>query len=1081
MGVVGLTAGAAFGSLNIDVRITTGADDFEEGVPGGAMDNGSSDLEIPYESAGTPVGTTEQVIGLRFTPVPISKGTEIKKAYVELEMDETKGNTQVVNVIIEGQLIANAPAFTTTAKDITNRTRTKAQVKWTIPTGMANDTEFQSPDISSIINEIIGQAGWVSGNAIVIIIGDDKSNPSAGVRCVEAVEGESLAAPLLRIEVVWPLAVNPSPANGDTGVTQPLFSWTGGDGAIFHNVYFGTTPDLTAANLVAPNQPFAMYYHVPGIEPDVKYYWRVDEIDAAGKVSAGAVWSFSAAATKAYSPFPLNGGKYAPTDVKLTWTAGYGAVFHTVYFGTSFDDVNKASGGTGQAATTYTPAGPLTKGTTYYWRVDEVGAPPASTVAKGSVWSFTTMGDITITDPALVGWWAFDEGSGSKALDFSGHGNDGTLGGGVKWAPGILGSALQLTSGYVAIDGVVKGLTGTNLTLSAWIKTTQGSEGNLFAANDSASAHPLMFGISGGNPYAYDNGAGTQYPAPTGAVNDNQWHMLTFVRNGGTAYIYLDGTQIRTYASTFSLSTVTRWSIGQEWDGSTPSDFYNGLVDDVRIYNKALTPDEVKELMRGDPLVAWKPSPGNGSTVDVVKAEQGLAWTAGDNAKQHDVYFGTDKAAVEGANAADKTGVYRGRQAQAGYTPTEALGWGTGPYYWRIDEVQATGTVSAGAVWSFSVASYLVVDDFESYNDIDEDKPGSNRIYLTWIDGYQTTTNGAQVGNLSPPLAETRPAYVHGGNQAMPVLYDNNRKSSQATLTLTGAARNWTREGVTDLSLWFRGDAANAAEQMYVSLSGKAPVYNTTANAVQAASYAEWRIPLSTFTAQGVNLASVTSIVIGFGTPGNTTVVGGTGTAYIDDIRLTKPAPAVTGPIDIPLAVAGDDVEEQTASGTMSQNSDLEMPFESAGTTIGTVPQVIGLRYTVPIAKGTKITKAYVEFTVDEIKGGTQVVNLVIDGQLSPNAPPLATTAKDLTGRTRTTAKVSWAVPNWTTVGAKSQTPDLSAILNEIFSQTGWASGNAIVLIFADDASKPSAGVRCADTFEDQASNAGTGAVLHIE
>jgi hypothetical protein len=121
----------------------------------------------------------------------------------------------------------------------------------------------------------------------------------------------------------------------------------------------------------------------------------------------------------------------------------------------------------------------------------------------------------------------------------------------------------------------------------------------------------------------------------------------------------------------------------------------------------------------------------------------------------------------------------------------------------------------------------------------------------------------------------------------MPVLYDNNRKSSQATRTLT-AGKDWTREGVVNLSLWFRGDAANAAERMYVSIDGKAPVYHTNANAAQVASYTEWVILLSTFTGQGTSLTNVTSVTIGFGTPGNTTVAGGTGTAYIDDVRLTR-------------------------------------------------------------------------------------------------------------------------------------------------------------------------------------------------
>ncbi|MEK7993776.1 MAG: LamG domain-containing protein, partial [Planctomycetota bacterium] len=342
---------------------------------------------------------------------------------------------------------------------------------------------------------------------------------------------------------------------------------------------------------------------------------------------------------------------------------------------------------------------------------------------------------------------------------------------------------------------------GTNITLSAWIKTTQGSEGNVFAANDSASAYALLFGIQGGNPYRWD-GADEQYPP---AVNDGQWHMLTYVRNGSTGYIYVDGVQRAAYSSSFTWTSpvVTRWSIGQEWD-SSPSDFYNGLVDDVRIYNKALTADEVKQLTRGDLLRAWNPSPNNRLIVDVGTARQPLTWSPGDKASQHDVYFGLDKDAVGNAGASDTTGIYRGRQSARSYSPPEALAWGTGPYYWRIDEVNTDGTVTTGSIWSFSVAGYLIVDDIESYNDIDPPNAGSNRVFDKWVDGFGTTTNGALVGNNLPPYAQR--SNVHGGGQAMPLSYDNNRKFSEATLTRLSsdgtAGRDWTREGVANLSLW---------------------------------------------------------------------------------------------------------------------------------------------------------------------------------------------------------------------------------------------------------------------------------------
>jgi len=108
-------------------------------------------------------------------------------------------------------------------------------------------------------------------------------------------------------------------------------------------------------------------------------------------------------------------------------------------------------------------------------------------------------------------------------------------------------------------------------------------------------------------------------------------------------------------------------------------------------------------------------------------------------------------------------------------------------------------------------------------------------------------------------------------------------------MTLT-PARDWTAQGVTSLSLWFRGASANAAEKMYVVLNSTAVVYNNDTTATQRTGWTEWLIPLQAFADQGVNLANVTSIAIGFGTRGNTTIAGGTGQMYIDDIRLYRPA-----------------------------------------------------------------------------------------------------------------------------------------------------------------------------------------------
>jgi hypothetical protein len=114
------------------------------------------------------------------------------------------------------------------------------------------------------------------------------------------------------------------------------------------------------------------------------------------------------------------------------------------------------------------------------------------------------------------------------------------------------------------------------------------------------------------------------------------------------------------------------------------------------------------------------------------------------------------------------------------------------------------------------VADFILVDNFESYNDIDPDREGSNRIYLTWIDGWGIETNGSTVGYADPDFLAgehfVETDIVHGGRQSMPYFYDNSVGGSQATMALS-YPRDWTEQGVKVLTLWFRGYPASLAEE----------------------------------------------------------------------------------------------------------------------------------------------------------------------------------------------------------------------------------------------------------------------------
>ncbi len=188
-------------------------------------------------------------------------------------------------------------------------------------------------------------------------------------------------------------ARKPNPADGALTVLGPLLEWTAGDGATFHNVYLGATPNLTDADLVAAHQYFTIYYHVAGLAPGVTYYWRVDEIEADGVTThAGSVWSFTMQALTAYHPDPADGAADAPVAPILTWLPGTGVTKHQVYFGKNLDEVKQGAAATNKGtqaleAATLTP-GALDPLTTYYWRVDETLLDGA--VKTGAVWSFTT-------------------------------------------------------------------------------------------------------------------------------------------------------------------------------------------------------------------------------------------------------------------------------------------------------------------------------------------------------------------------------------------------------------------------------------------------------------------------------------------------------------------------------------------------------------------------------------------------------------------------------------------------------------------------------------------------------------------
>src|SRR3989338_5010341 len=165
----------------ISSQVNSSSSDAEERISSGAVDLTSSDMELGAD------GSNPQIVGLRFASVNIPKAAGIINAYLEFEVDET--GSSATSVTISGENADNPLLFTTGNKNISNRLKTASQVAWNnIPAWNTVNAKQQSPDISSIISEIVTRQGWLPGNSLVIMIS------GRGRRTGESYNGETAAA-----------------------------------------------------------------------------------------------------------------------------------------------------------------------------------------------------------------------------------------------------------------------------------------------------------------------------------------------------------------------------------------------------------------------------------------------------------------------------------------------------------------------------------------------------------------------------------------------------------------------------------------------------------------------------------------------------------------------------------------------------------------------------------------------------------------------------------------------------------------------------------------------------------------------
>ena len=514
-------------------------------------------------------------------------------------------------------------------------------------------------------------------------------------------------------------------------------------------------------------------------------------------------------------------------DHVLSWEPGMYAAQHNVYLGTIFEDVNSATVPTAAGLDVNSlDLGRLEFGKTYFWRVDEVNAPPDNTIFRGDVWSFTVEPvGIPIPGESIAAT------ASSSGID---QGPENTVNGSGLDVNDLDFHSTVLTDMW---------LTAAGEPAPAWIR---------YDFNKVYKLHEML--VWNYNGQSFLTVAGIKDVVVEYSSDGTNWMQIDSV-NEFTRANGLDDYAPNTTVAFDGIPVMSvKIHASSNWSG--------GLTDQFGL-------SEVQFLQI--PVNAREPSPDDGATEIAVDVT--LGWRAGREAASHDVYVSADPNALTLAGPVTEPAF-----------DTASLGLELGQdYYWRVDEVNdaETTTMWQGDIWKFTTVEFLVVDDFESYDSAE------NQIWYAWKDGlgygsqdappyYAGNGTGSAVGNENTG-SYTEETIVNSGAQSMPFAYDNTDGPSEATLTLDG--QNWTTSGIKTLSIAFY-DASDNTGELYVKINNAKIVYDGDPDNIAVNVWQTWNIDLTAV--DGVQ--NVTSLSIGVDG------ADAAGMLYIDDIRLSPQA-----------------------------------------------------------------------------------------------------------------------------------------------------------------------------------------------
>jgi len=307
---------------------------------------------------------------------------------------------------------------------------------------------------------------------------------------------------------------------------------------------------------------------------------------------------------------------------------------------------------------------------------------------------------VEAADPDLVGWWKLDDASGTIAIDSSGNGYDGTLLGDPEWVAGQLGGAL-----YFDGDGDTVHIGNADVfnfpgsfSISVWVnyEAWNGGWSNVMVGKEGEGGRSWQLRRHGENDnltFTIRGTSGDDDPQGTIVLTFGEWHHIVAIydADAGTRAVYIDNVlDVQIDDSGVHTPDDNSLYIGARSNNNDdgPTGFLLGSLDDVYIFSRALTVDEIPGLSKGlSPGSASEPIPDD-EDIDVLR-DAVLSWEPGEFAATHDVYLGTVFDDVNDADRSNPLGVLASEgQSATTYDPPGRLDFGQ-TYYWRVDEVNA--------------------------------------------------------------------------------------------------------------------------------------------------------------------------------------------------------------------------------------------------------------------------------------------------------------------------------------------------------------------------------------------------------